>query len=242
MSAHGLPGVRTKAPIRWAAELSGVREVSLEGAADLAFWRGRLAPLGLEPAAAGGEARVMVLAGDARFLGVRFRELSFCVLLQGRGAWREGGYLLGAFNSRRFFAFCERTFFSTPYRHGDVRVSVTAPAGMEVSVDGRVPFRAAMGHRDVGPLDEGGWEGPVFLPPRARGPARVFFARLRGPTFTAPFDPSVDALALAPGPGDDAIRALADSGFRATGWVVRESAVHAKSKTYETSKVFPGEP
>jgi hypothetical protein len=217
--------------IKWAARLSNVREVSLLGTADLAFWRDRLRAEGLAPAERDGRAQVLVVAADAKFFGIRFREVSFSVLVASPA---EGALLLRAFNSSRFFAFCERFFFSTPYYAADVRVS-TAPASVQVIKGGEVWFHAEM--RDgAAPSRSGedGWEGPVFLPrrPGKQGDGKAFFARLKGDTRTYPFLPGEDVVKISPAPGAEVLQALIDSRFTATEWAVRESAAHGKSKTY----------
>src|SRR5262245_27736743 len=112
-------------PIKWVAELAQVREVSLLGTADLAFWKDRLRKESLVPAEKDGKAQLLIVAADSKFMGFRFRELSFSVLVSRpeEGLPRAAAFLVHAFNSSRLFAFSERVFFSTPYRHGDVRVS-----------------------------------------------------------------------------------------------------------------------
>jgi hypothetical protein len=52
------------------------------------------------------------------------------------GAPQEGAYLVHAFNSSRLFACCERAFFSTPYSHGDVGLSASCPAAMQLVKQG----------------------------------------------------------------------------------------------------------
>ena len=235
-----------EATVKFVAELAHVREVSLFGTADLDFWAERLGPEGLVPAEIGGRARVMIVAADARFRGIRFRELSFSVLASpDRGAGRvDGAYLARAFNSVRFFAFCERVFFSTPYDYGDVRVSTSVPASVQLSEQGQVVFRAEMGSEPAAPAratarsGDDGFEGPVFLPSRGRGrcgPGKLFLARLRGDTEAYPFLPSQDVLTITPPPASPSgqiLRALTDSRFAATEWAIRRDATHAKSRTY----------
>jgi hypothetical protein len=51
--------------IRWAATLPHVREVSLLGTADLAFWRDRLREEDLAPLDRDGKAQVMLIAADS---------------------------------------------------------------------------------------------------------------------------------------------------------------------------------
>ena len=103
--------------MKYVAALNHVREVSLVGAADFGFWKQRLEKEGLEPQETEGKAQILIVGAEAKFRGIRFRELSFSVMVCG------GMFLIGAFNSSRFFAFCERVFFSTPYYGADVRIS-----------------------------------------------------------------------------------------------------------------------
>jgi hypothetical protein len=239
-------------PVKWAAELAHVREVSLLGTADLAFWKDRLLKEELLPAESDGRAQLLIIAADSTFMGVRFRELSFCVSVPrpGDGSRQDAAYLVRAFNSCRFFAFCERVFFSTPYYHGDVRVSAALPASMRLVKKGEVVFAAEMGADPSapgrGPLrcGEDGWDGPVFLPAgRRRGgrQGKLFVARLRGYTRTYAFLPGADSVAIRPWPGSEVLQALRDSHFVPKEWVVREDATHAKSKTYQRADLLPGE-
>src|SRR4051812_1979975 len=116
---RGVPMQHTA--VKYVAELAHVREVSLLGSAELTYWKDRLQGEGLTLAERDGQAQVLIVAADSRYMGVRFRELSFSVLTAGyQGDPAEGAYLVQAFNSCRFFAFCERALFSTPYYHADV--------------------------------------------------------------------------------------------------------------------------
>jgi hypothetical protein len=231
--------------VKYVAELRHVREVSLLGTADLAFWEDRLREEGLAPAAQDGKAQVLVIAAAARYLGVPFREVSFSVLVAGHG---QAAFLVRAFNSSRLFAFCERAFFATPYYPGDVRVSATLPASIQLTEGGGAGFRAEMQGDAAAPgrgpsrSGEDGWEGPVFLPAGRRGKGRqgnLFFARLRGQTRAYPFLPSRDAVTIQPPPEGGALQALVDSHFAGKEWAVRENAEHVRSKTYKRAVVFP---
>jgi len=240
-------------PIKWAAKLAHVREVSLRGVADLGYWKERLARECLVPDEKDGHAQILIIAGDLKFKGIRFRELSFCVLvdIERDGSQQEGAYLLQAFSTSRLLSFCERVFFSTPYRHGHVRVSASLPASAEVGVDGDCPFKVAMADNDASvarePSHDGvdGWEGPVILPttrPSQRGKGKMFFARVEGRTRTYPFHAANDAIAIRPSPHSEVFQALIDSHFVATEWILREDALHAKSKTYSRAKMLPNIP
>ena len=132
--------------MKYVAELAHVREVSLLGSADLGFWAERLRVEGLTPVEHAGLARVLVVACDSKFFGVRFRELSFSVFVR-RPDVSEGSdaaFLVQAFNSSRFFAWSERTWFSTPYRHGVIDVDVGLPAAMRLGLEGQTVFSAVM--------------------------------------------------------------------------------------------------
>src|SRR3712207_6249655 len=114
-----------KTPVKFVAELDQVREVSLLGTANLDYWEDRLRVQDLAPARAGGRARVLIIAASAKFKGLAFREVSFCVLAHrpGEPTSTEASYLIRAFNSSRLLAFFERALFATPYVHGDIRTS-----------------------------------------------------------------------------------------------------------------------
>jgi hypothetical protein len=238
-----------KTPIQWAAELAHVREVSLLGTADLAFWKDRLTKEDLLPSEKDGQAQVMVVCADTKYMGVRFRELSFSVLVyrDNKGTGKDAAFLVRAFNSCRFFAFCERAFFSTPYQYGDVRGSASYPFCIRLTTKGVVVFQAEMTTEAAGPgrepsrRGEEGWEGPIFLPDARRGQGRegrLFFARIGGETQAYPFFPTQDFMTIAAS-DHEALQALRDSHFVAKEWIVRQDAAHAKSRTYKRIDVFP---
>lgn len=147
-----------------------------------------------------------------------------------------------AFNSRRFFAFWERNVFGTPYVFGEVQVSASSPASVQLTRNRELLFGAAMGAGAAPPAPgsspyQNGWEGPVFLPRRGRRDGRLFFAQIRGVSQPVAFDPSRDALELRPSRELPVLQELIDSRFTATHWLVRQDAVHAKSKTYPRSQL-----
>jgi hypothetical protein len=228
-------------PLKYVARLSHVREVALLGAADLDFWKHKLRDENLSLAEKDGRAQILITAADSKFFGVRFREVSVSVLIDScQGVPIEGAYLAQAFNSFRFFAFCERNLFATPYDHAGVRVECCPPS-VKVTKGGQVLFRAEMAadgsavSRAPTRHAEEGWEGPVCLPRVKRRGGRDgkwFFAKIHGDTRAYPFLPSEDLLLLRPSPGSEVIQALIDSRFACTEWAVREDATHAKSKTY----------
>jgi hypothetical protein len=139
--------------------------------------------------------------------------------------------------------------FSTPYYHGDVRVSASLPVSMHVVKMREVVFAAQMGantpelERESSFCEEDGWEGPVILPDsrcRKSGQRKLFVARLRGYTRRYPFLAGPDSVTIRPSPDSEVLQALRDSHFVAREWIVREDATHAKSKTYKRADILPG--
>jgi hypothetical protein len=232
--------------VKYVAELAHVREVSLLGTADLAFWKGRLLKEDLVPAEDEGKAQLLIVAADSKFMGVRFREVSFSVLVSrhDEGTRRDAAFLVHAFNSCWSFAFCERVFFSTPYQYGDVRVAASLPPSIQLIKGSEVVFLAKMQadapapRREPSRSGEDGWEGPVFLPGDQRRKVyqgNFFFAKIRGHTRTYPFLHPEDSITARPSRDSQILQALIDSHFAGTAWAIREDATHAKSRTYKRS-------
>jgi hypothetical protein len=129
--------------IRYVAEPTHVREVSLLGTADLDFWTARLREEKLQPVQQCGQAQILIIAGEMTYMGIRFTEVSFAVFVSvPEDRTRNAAFLIHAFNSCRLFAFCERQFFATPYSHAECRVSVSEDASIRVSLGGKTIFRA----------------------------------------------------------------------------------------------------
>lgn len=223
----------------YVAEVSPVREVSLLGTADLAYWTDRLAPYGLHPATRADRAVIHIGVTAARFRGIRFRE--FIIGVATRDApgteTHDGVFLVQAFSSLRSFAFIERVFFHTPYSAGkimfctEVPVSLTlhSPRGALLCTalmrgDERALLRTAHEH----------WEGPVYLsgkPGQAKPVSRVFLAKLCGATSTFAYDIAKDSVSFSPSDALPVFQELIESGFQGAEWSVRTNATHARSKT-----------
>ncbi len=241
--------------VKWAAQLQGVREVSLHGTADLGFWRKRLAEHGVEPLATDGRATIAMVSATGTFAGLQFSEMSVSVatVTSSDAADTPSFFLDGAYNSNRFFAWCERFFFSTPYAFAQVVVDCTLPASIRVTQRGQIIFQASMGPIDptssrspVRQTDET-WLAQVFLPGRpglAADKRKVFLAKICGVTQVYPFHAGNDTIIMGRAinaratqnpmsdPFPTSLRMLADSQFTPVEWIVRTNATHAKSKTY----------
>jgi len=139
--------------MKYHVEINHVREVSLVGHSDLAFWKRQLRDEALFPASIDGKATVLISSVAARFNGIRFRELSFSVAICRRenGPDVDGVYLVHAFNSNRFFALVERIFFHTPYYKGDIRVDAQMPASFHLTRDRTAALTAEMSETDHEP-------------------------------------------------------------------------------------------
>jgi hypothetical protein len=236
--------------IQWAAQLNGVQEVSLLGTADLPYWQQRLAAEQLTPIERDGRAQLLIISAAARYMGVRFRELSFSVLATcpEMPPGQQGAYLVQAYNSSRFFAFCERALFATPYNYGDVQLSTAPPASIQLLIAGELRFyvemRSQVGgapRRAPAQIADSGWEGPVFLPSasgRGARPPKLFFAQVRGRTEFYPFDHELDWFSFQSPPVAPIFTALLDSHFTPTEWLIRQHASHRKSKTRPRVEFF----
>src|SRR5689334_11422240 len=102
------PEIINSPGLKYVADCHHVREVSLWGTADLDYWTRHLAGQGLIPAESDGKARILTIAGNMRYMGVAFTEVSFSILLNhpGQSAGHQVTLLAQAFNSSRVFAFC----------------------------------------------------------------------------------------------------------------------------------------
>jgi hypothetical protein len=222
-------------PIRYLVTVPHVREIALRGGADLAYWRERLQREGLEPAERAGQAELHLGATSARFLGIPFRELVLCVVLQEP----PGIYLAYAYNSVRAFAWFERTLFRTPYYAARIDLELDPAPQFEVSLSSGRLLRADMSPesaaalRRAGPGEDVVWEVPVYLPrpPAKHATSNIFYARLSGLTQTCPFMPECDTFEMASSVNDGTPQMLVESAFSPREWIVRADAIHSKSKT-----------
>lgn len=222
-------------PVKYHVQIANVHEVSLVGDADYATWKRRLSADALRPTMVDGRAQLLISAVDARFMGIRFRELSLSVFVSQHGDdRRDGAFLMHAFNSVRFFAWVERTMFRTPYWPARLEVSCQ-PASFTAAQGGRTLIEARRAAKAVPDLPlwvgEDGWEGPIYLPARFEGDSgSMFYGKIGGRTQVHPFGPD-DVLRMLPTEGNGALQWFVDSDFTPREWHIRESARHGKSKT-----------
>ena len=219
-----MAGRRVKpADAPFVATITPVHELILAGTADLAYWRARLAAVGLFPHDAAGRAVLTLSAIAGRFRGLPFREFSVGVVAGEEEGGDDSVYLVGAFNSSRLLAWAERTFFRTPYEPANIRLNEQPPAGFTVSVAGQVVGAATLAAATPPRHEAQAWQGRIYLPPRGAH-RELFYARLAGPTDVYPFG-AADTLTIQPRPGDDVLGCLVESGFAGQEWRVRAAAV-----------------
>lgn len=227
--------------VKYVAQLSHVRELTLHGSADLAYWSRRLSEVGLTPAARDGRAHLAISTCDSKFMGIRFREMVVAVVA--RPEYGESSqpvyYFVQGFNSNRFFAFVERMRFSTPYVHGQIDMEVEHAPRARLAVGGCAcadlvpafdehPRRSAPSRRE-----RHLWEGAIYLPRSRPGErAKVFYARIAGETAVYPFSAAHDRASFPAADGCPWLRDLVDSDFAGAEWHIRSDAEHARSKTY----------
>lgn len=246
--------MKTAAKAKYIARLDGVWDVALRGSANLEYWSSRLAGSGIAPHARGGKADLMLSAISSRFRGISFCELCIALSVEHDEPLTNpsGLFLMQAFNSSRLFAWCERVFFATPYLYAPLEVPKQGPVGFHLSLGGRPALnavcRAASNDRlspheqaatndaseKLQPIEEC-WEGPIFLPGRdgqMSGCSTYFAAVLSGMTVVRPFSLAADTFTVVDEAAHPILKSLVESRFAPQEWRTRDSAYHARSKTF----------
>lgn len=217
--ASGSPNVRYIATVR------GSQEVTLIARSDLVYWRDALDAIGLEPREYEGHARLLLTAVQSHWVGVTFREFTVAVSLAGKQ--QDDWFLAAAFNTSPLFAWCERTFFQTPYERNRVDVQVGSTSTMSLG-GGAIEATCQLGER---PQGYSCWEGKLHLPARQGKPGGWFAARIEGETAVRPFFEGdlfqIDASRL-----PRSLAMLIEAGCEPLEWHLRASAKHARSKTF----------
>ncbi len=220
--------------ILYLVTIRNVREVTLAGTADAAFWREQLDSYGLVPYLIDGRAQLAVGGTALRWLGFAFRELTVSVAVSTRpdGSSNDGWFLAAAVNTSPMLAAMERSMFQTPYVPGELRVEASERPCVELRETNTVRLLAQSSARDPIPKAvDGWWEGPIFLPRLSRARTAGYFrARLGGPMTSYAWDAAGDSFELAE-PYSPPVRQLASSAFEPLEWRIRTAATHARSKT-----------
>jgi hypothetical protein len=220
-------------PIKYIAEIKNVREICLVGSADLEFWKTHLAQLQLSPTNFAGHARVWVSVVKLKWMGIAFEELSIAIPIDSPDSSTHSIYLASAFNTSRLLAWCERTFFQTPYEHAQITMQAEQPWSFELRDGTRSTLVVQCQRAAPTATVEDDWIGSIFLPPARRSSQRNFFhAKLTGTVQLAPFAVTSAEFKLQPSLEQPAIQMLVDSHFSPMEWRARPNATHARSKTF----------
>ena len=227
-------GAALAAPSRTAPitiDITPVYELCLSGRSDGAAWTAALAPEGLAPALTDGQATLLLCATTLRFGGRTFHESVLSVAVaEPDGA--DGAFLVGAYNTVRFYAWVERRRNRSPYTFAHIALGSAASPALVVTTD-QVVWSASLGPRPGGmALESDPFDGPIYLP-SVDGRGGWFYAQLDGEAQITPYDPAVDGFSLGP-PGADPLRdRLGEVGFEPLFWSLRPAARHAKSDTQD---------
>lgn len=223
--------------MKYVAEISDVREVTLMGASEFAPWEAELRPLGLTPLRRDDRAEMFVSVAAASWKGKRFREVAVGVSVSRSpdGESLDGYYMACAFHSSRLFAWIERTCFKAPHRAADVTLNEQVPAQFDIRCGGHCGIGASMGAARE-PIREGDerWELPIYVPSRigSDGAKRsYYYARARGLARIYEFDSANDVIVFNQGAGDREVAKLAECRFVGAEWLIRNNGVHARGKT-----------
>jgi hypothetical protein len=218
--------------VKVVAEIKDVQEICLIGSADLDFWKTHLRQLQLSPTNFAGHARVFISAVKLKWMGIAFKELSIAIAIDPPDSTEHSIYLVSAFSTSRLLAWCERTFFQTPYERAQIALQAEQPWSFELRDNALTTLVVQCQRSAPTATVDDDWTVSIFLPPVRRSPQRKFFhAKLSGPVQLAPFAATSAEFKLQPSALQPAIQWLIDSHFAPTEWRVRPNATHARSKT-----------
>ena len=210
-----------------------VREVTIHGLADLAPWQAFLADEAFPPFSSDGKAQLLISAVDAKYMGIRFQELSFSVATtSSTNPLNSNGYFLAhAFNSRPLFAMAERRFFQTPYYPAKIDFDTH---NLRLSKDNTILFEITLSQQSSCLAKEYRlWEGTIHLPKALRKKQNLrhyFHARLEGNAEI--YNGNVDSIHINSIKDIPVLDVLEKSNLTVNEWHVRANGKHSKSKTY----------
>jgi hypothetical protein len=164
---------------------------------------------------------------------IAFQELSIAIPIDPPDSSTPSIYLARAFSTSRLLAWCERTFFQTPYEHAQISMQAEQPWSFELR-DNTLSTLVVQCQR-AAPTEsvEDDWTGSIYLPPKRGSSQRKFFhAKLSGAVQVAPFAATSAEFKLQPLPEQPALQRLLESHFAPIEWRVRPNATHARSKTF----------
>lgn len=233
--------MKTSPPVSpdYLVTIGGIREVSLVGSADAAYWRERLGKEGLFPYPGGEKVEITIGAAAIRWKGIDSLEFTLAVAVSDQEeSVKKDYFLLIAFNSSPFFAWIERTIFLSPFFQNGIRLVERIPVSFGVNKNKTWFISGQMGAqgRPGSTVDET-WKGTYYLPgDLILGIRRRFSARIEGRTTIYPFLNGLDNLWINPTSHRKVFNWLLESHFSPQEWKIRQDALHARSVTQQSWK------
>ena len=179
-------------------------------------------------------AEIMIGVFQARWMKVPFCELVVTVSCEGLSDGRPsaGYFLLGGWNSSRFFSVIERHHFKTPYRPGSFTIGESRSRAIEILDQGQLLFRLEARDTDHETSVTEDWHRPVwFADPARPGHRRSFSAMIASHRTTLPVDPARDLVDLGSATTHPVLAPLTESHFVPLEWRFGHRAIHARTGT-----------
>lgn len=234
-----MPSDSKPTDIQYIATIRNVREVILLSSAASALWNSLPTPAGLNPILVSGRLSVMISATSARWMGLKFRELTISIACSQREAAEtpHGYFLAQAFNSSALLAAMERRFFKTPYQKANIEIEADSNVTISLLED-EISLMASRKNLDrTGSVNSQEiWQGPIYLPQKGdqmRQSSQLFYACLGGFTQSFAFDHERDVMHIGQSRNQAIFQLLNESEFNAAEWRLRNDAIHARSRTYQ---------
>lgn len=211
---------------RYATVVEPVLEITLICQGNVDPWQRLLTTEGFTLPPSQDKIEIILSAVEARYMGVKFRELSCSLRIDETQA-----FLVHAYNSNSLFALAERAFFRTPYYHGDLRVNshhIRLTNQGKPLLEASLPETAPVSHSQE---ETNRWQ--IWFPSALRKQPTIphyFNAKLEGYTryYQVPANPSVMLLGVGL---PDNLKPLRESEIIIEKWLVRDRARHSKSQT-----------
>jgi hypothetical protein len=204
-----------------------VLEVTLICQGKVALWETFLANEGIMLPSDQDKVEIVLSAVEARYMGMKFRELSCSLRIN-----ETQVFLVHAFNSNYLFALAERTFFRTPYYHGNLAVTphhIRLMNQEKPLLEATLPKAVSVTH-----CQEEADEWQILLPSALRKQPTLphyFNARLEGSTRYYAVLPDRPVLFVGAGL-PNSLKPLGESEIIVEKWLVRDRARHSKSQTF----------
>lgn len=212
-------------PIDYITVVEPVHEITLIGHIEYDRWKSLFQSEEFYPETQNNRIELVLSAVDSSYMGIRFKEFSVSFRL-----CKNEFFLVDAYNSRRLFAWAERNFFATPYYNGHLLIQshhLDIRKGKSRLMVASLPESAPVIEENH---EVNEWK--IWLPKKLRKQVNVphyFHAKLEG--HTQYYDVASGSINFNKDSGISIFDDLNKSDFVLTHWLIREGAIHSKSKT-----------